>query len=328
MAKAQVLLRVAAVALASVLLQACASLGTPPQSNDFGDKLMLLGSGAEGGSFAPIGKAVCEAMNEARKQSLVRCLSVQSTGSLVNIHAVAAGTIQLGFGQEDLAGQAYADNSPRGGRALRAVALMHHSPIGIVVRRASGIRNLDQIAQGVLNRGQKGSGMYANAEVVLTAMGLQDRDFKGVTSLAAPTLVQAFCAGEIDVIFDALAHPSQQYRQLMECGGELLDIPPPLMQRMLAASPWLKPMDIPAGLYRSDQPVVKTLGMRNLLLTRADVDAEAIFRVAVLLRQQHAALQAQEPLLTTMRKLSPQDLDGLSVPLHPGARRALAVEPP
>lgn len=318
------------VVAVSGLLQACAV----PRSDtdyphiDFGDKLMRLGAGPEGGSFAPIGKVLCDTLNEARKASLVRCVPVASAGSIFNIHALAQGSIQLAIAQEDLVGQVYADARVKGGRELRAVALMHNSPIGIVVRKASGIQTLEQIRQGVINRGNRGSGIFANAEAVLNAMGLKDRDFKGVSYLPPLQLVKAFCAGEIDVVFNALAHPSEQYRQLVECGGEFLDIPLQIQQRMTALSPWLKPMQIPAGMYRADQGAVNTLGARNLLLSRAEVDSEAVLRVATLLRQQHAALRAQEPLLATMRKLTAQDVGGLAVPLHPGAQRALAHSAP
>lgn len=306
------------------LFTICAAAQAQPSGmDDFHDKLMLLGTGPEGGSFGPIGNTLCEAMNAVRRTSHVRCVPVQSAGSVFNIYALANGSLQLGIGQEDLLGQAYGSNEIKGGAQLRTVALMHNSPIGIMVRKASGITELNQIRRGVVNIGNKGAGYNANALAVLKAMNLRESDFGGVTFLQPSAFVQAFCDGKVDVIFNALAHPSAQYRQLRACGGEFLDIPPDIMKQMVQENTWLRPMTIPAGIYDADQKEVKTLGVRNLLFTYAGIDEEAIFRVATLLASQHKNLQANQSNLSSMVLLKEGDIDRLAAPLHPGALRAL-----
>lgn len=292
-------------------------------ADDFHDKLMQLGAGPEGGSFGPIGSTLCDTLNKVRNTTLVRCIPLRSAGSVFNIHAVANGSLQLGFGQEDLVAAAFADTETKGGSMLRTVALMHNSPIGIMVRKASGITELSQIRNGVVNKGNKGSGIYANATAVLQAMNLQERDLAGVTFLPPTDFERAFCAGKVDVIFNALAHPSDLYRRLRACGGEFLDIPPAVMNKMMAQNAWLRPMEIAGGMYDPQQPVVHTLGMRNLLISHSAVDAEAIFRVANLINSKHKDLQALQPYLASMKPMRQADLASLAVPMHPGAMRAL-----
>lgn len=305
------------------LVMACAALQARPTIDDnFHDKLMQLGSGPEGGSFGPIGETLCETLNAARKTTLIRCVPVRSAGSFFNIHAVANGSLQLGMGQEDLAAQAYANSTFKTGTKLRAVALLHNSPIAIMVRKASGISTLSQIRKGIVNIGNKGAGYYANALMVLKAMNLREEDLAGVTYLQPTDFIRAFCEGKLDVIFNALAHPSSQYRQLRACGGEFLDIPPDIIKRLMAENRWLRPMTIPAAMYDAQQGEVSTVGMRNLLITNAGVDDEAIFRVAMLLRAQHAQLLADQPNLSSMELLQKSQLEGLGVPMHSGALRA------
>lgn len=306
------------LAIACTTVQAQSSVG-----DDFHDKLMQLGAGPAGGSFGPIGNALCETLNGARKATLVRCVVVNSAGSEFNIHAVANGSLQLGLGQEDLLGQAYGKRAVKGAGQLRTVALMHNSPIGIIVRKASGISDLSQIRLGVANIGNKGAGYHANAMAVLKAMNMQESDFAGVTYLQPSAFIEAFCAGKVDVIFNALAHPSAQYRRLRACGGEFLDIPPGIMEKMMQDNAWLQPMKIPAAMYDPEQKEVKTLGMRNLLFTHAGVDEEAIFRVATLLANQYRDLQASHSNLSSMMLLDQGAVDRLAVPLHPGALRAI-----
>ena len=247
----------------------------------------------------------------------------RSAGSVFNIYAVANGSLQLGFGQEDLVAEAFLNSETKGGSTLRTVAILHNSPIGIMVRKVSGITELSQIRKGVVNKGNKGSGIYANASAVLKAMNLEERDLAGVTFLPPTAFEREFCEGRVDVIFNALAHPSDLYRRLRACGGEFLDIPPDIMKKLMADNPLLRPMDIAAGMYDAQQPQVKTLGMRNLLVSNSQVDEEAIYRVASLINHEYKTMQSKQPYLSSMKQVNPSDLDSLAVPLHAGALRAL-----
>lgn len=114
------------LALGLVAFMAAPVLAQPSTSQDkFHDKLMVLGTGPDGGSFGPIGNTLCETLNEVRKTSLVRCVVLRSAGSVFNIFAVANGSLQLGFGQEDLIAKTFLDDKVKGSDALRTVALIH-----------------------------------------------------------------------------------------------------------------------------------------------------------------------------------------------------------
>jgi TRAP transporter TAXI family solute receptor len=292
------------------------------RNDDFHDKLMVLGAGPEEGSFWPISETLCEAINKKRNSTLVRCVPLRSAGSVFNIHAVAGGSLQLGLGQEDLIAEVFQNTEAKGGDTLRTVAVIHNSPIAIMVRKASGITKLEQIYRGVVNKGNKGSGIYANATAVLNAMNLNDSDFAGVTFLPPSEFERAFCEGRVDVIFDALAHPSDLYRRLRACGGEFLDIPPDVMEKMMANNKWLRRMDIEAGMYDREQTEVKTLGMRNLLISNSKVDDESIYRVAKLINVEYKSLLRKQPYMASMTLLKKDDVFSLLVPLHLGALRA------
>ena len=306
-----------------VSFQAQGQMQNSSSPDDFHDKLVQLGSGPEGGSFDPISKTLCETLNEARKKTLVRCVPRRTAGSVFNIHAVANGSLQIGFAQEDLLEEAIRAVDGIDEKSLRAVAPMHNSFLGIMVRRSSGITDLSQIARGVVNKGQRGSGTYVYATAVLKALNLEERDLAGVTFLVNNDFEREFCSGKVDVFFNVLAHPSELYRRLRACGGEFLDIPQEIMQKMMTQNVWLRQMDIPAGIYDAEQKQVKTLGMRNLLIANSDVDEEAIFRVTSLILEKHKTMQAKQPYLASMRILRPGDIKSLAIPLHQGAMRAI-----
>jgi TRAP transporter TAXI family solute receptor len=289
---------------------------------------MRLGTGPDGGSFGPIGNTLCETLNEVRKTSLVRCIALRSAGSVFNIFAVANDSLQLGLGQEDLIAEAFLDGKGTGGDNLRAVALMHSTPIGIMVRKGSGITDLSQIVRAVVNRGVKGSGMYANSIAILNAMNLKESDLASVTFMPPTDVEKAFCEGRVDVFINAIAHPSDTYRRLRACGGEFIDIPSDVMKKMMQGSAYLRPMKIAAGMYDDQQKQVNTIGARNLLITNSTADEEAIFRVASLINSKYKYMLSKQPHMSSMVLMRPGDAASLPVPMHPGALRALQSSKP
>jgi TRAP transporter TAXI family solute receptor len=301
---------------------AAGSVVASPQA-EFGDKFLMMGTGPVGGAFRPIGETVCEAVNEDRRASLVRCVPVGTAGSIFNLYAVANGSIQLGVAQEDLVSALYADRKQTLGRSLRVVARLHDSPIAVMVHQASGITELSQIAGKNFNLGNPGSGMCTITGALLRALDLRKEDFASTANLPTSEFERAFCDRKVDVVVEAVAHPSALFEKLRACGGVFIDIPAPVRSKMQAANKLLSPMAIAADTYAAQYKAVTTLGMRNVLITNAAVDEESIFRLTTTLRRQHEEIKASQLLLSSMTRVEQIDLASLPAPLHPGALRAL-----
>jgi TRAP transporter TAXI family solute receptor len=315
-------------ALASVGLAAAALLGAPlsaqPMSGEeFADKFMQMATGSSGGAFRPIGESVCEAVNKDRRATLVRCVAVATAGSTFNINAVANGAMQLGISQEDLAAKLYRDPQKPSGQQLRVVAMLHASPIAVMVRKAAGITELPQIAGKTMNLGNRGSGQFTITAAILRALDLRPEDFSSVSYLATSEFEQAFCDKKVDVLVEAVAHPSPLFERLLACGGQFIDMPAPVVARMIADNPFLTVMDIAAKTYDSQPVKVSTLGMRNVLTTSAQVNEEAVFRLTTSLLQREAELRSSQALLGSMPPMAQTGQGTLPAPLHPGVTRAL-----
>lgn len=304
----------------ALLLCACASPG--PQG-DFSDKFLMLGTGPTGGAFRPIGESICDAVNEERERTRVRCVPVATAGSTFNLQAVSAGSIQLGIAQEDLLVQMYNDRRKPAGRSLRSIALLHTSPIAVVARKSAAVSDLRQIAGKRVNLGNRGSGQFAITAALLRALDLSTDALGTASYLPTSDFESAFCSGKVDVVVEAVAHPSPLFEKLLACGGQFVDIPDTVIDRMIAENRLLARMEIAATTYDGLERPVRTLGMRNVLFTQADVDDEAVFRLSRSLQADQAELLAGQRLLSSMPALTPLQAQGHAVPLHPGARRAL-----
>jgi TRAP transporter TAXI family solute receptor len=297
-------------------------------SESFHNKLLQLGTGPQGGAFRPIGNALCDAVNEDRGRTLVRCVPVATAGTTFNLQAVADGSLQLALAQEDLLAEMAASPQSVHGRDLRVVALMHTSPIAIMVRKSDGITSLHQIAGKVVNLGNRGSGQFAITAAILKALDLRIENLRGVTYAATSEFERLFCEGKVDVVVEAVAHPADLFRKLRACGGEFLDVPQAVQQRMKADNRYLTAMAIPAQTYDGQDQAVTTLGMRNVLVTNAAVANEAIFRFTLSLQARLPQAQVAQAVLRSVGPTTLATQDSLPVPLHPGAARALAKGKP
>ncbi len=320
-------LLIAVAAMSAMSATAAGPLRAAPR-DDFSDKFLMLGTGSVGGAFRPIGESLCDAVNEDRRGSLVRCVPVGTAGTVFNLHAVVNGSIQLGIAQEDIAADFFRNGSIIRAGDLRVVALLHNSPIVVMAHRATGITELSQIRGKTFNMGNRGSGQFAITTSLLKALDLKAEDFAALTYLATADFEKAFCERRVDVVVEAVAHPAALFQKLRACGGEFVEITPAVGQRLIADNPRLTPMVVAAGTYAGQDRDVNTLGMRNVLVTSASVDEEAVFRLASTVRKRYWQLRAEQPMLGSMALPDSSQAASLPVPLHAGARRAFALKDP
>lgn len=287
---------------------------------------MVLGTGSQGGAFRPIGEALCEAANAERARSLVRCVPMGTAGTVFNLHAVINGNIQLGIAQEDLFVQLRADKGLPQAQRLRVLALLHDSPIVVVVHRDAKVRSLAELRGKSFNLGTQGSGQATIASALLKVAGLEPEDLGKATTLSTREVARAFCERQVDAMVEAVAHPSVLYMELRACGGEFLVLDDALRRRLREDNPLLAPMEVPAGTYEGQSEALATLGMRNVLFGRDDLDTEAVTRLMRAIQRQVPLLRELDPM---MRSLAPPDAARLATvpaPAHPGALRALAAK--
>jgi TRAP transporter TAXI family solute receptor len=306
-----------------VLSLALLSAASAAPRDEFGDKFLMLGTGPVGGAFRPIGESLCDAVNEDRRTSLVRCVTMGTAGSTFNLHAVVNRSIQLGIAQEDLVADFYASRKEARAVDLRVIAVLHNSPIAVMAHKSLGITALQQVRGKSFNLGNRGSGQFAITGALMRALDMKVDDFSAVSYLPTGDFERAFCERRVDVVVEAVAHPSALFQKLSACGGEFIDIPPAVIARLVADNARLTPMSIPAGTYTGQDAAVSTLGMRNVLVTSASVDEEAVYRLTTAVRQRFKQLRSEQPMLGSMVPPESTPAASLPAPMHPGALRAL-----
>jgi len=288
---------------------------------------LVIGTGAPGGVYYPLGSAICRLINLDAKSSGLRCLAQTSRGSVANINALKLHKVDFAVVQADveqaavLGADAFAGTGPA--KNLRAVLALHLEAFTVVARDGTGIAHFQDLRGKRVGIGDIGSEQHMTAGRLLQAFGWTRSDFREAVELDPVEKNAELCAGKLDAIFYFVGHPNGLIQDATaRCHGHLVSVDGPAIDGMLQAQPYLRRVIVPRGLYGDSDIDTPTFGARAVLLTRADVpDAE----VTALVEAVIGHFDVFHVLLPVLADLTPSDLAsvGSSVPLHPAAENAL-----
>jgi TRAP transporter TAXI family solute receptor len=297
-------------------------------------RLFRLGTGGLTGVYYPIGQSLARGLTAAAgehssapegESGIPGYIGVAqiSSGSVENARAVTRGDIEAGLVQADVAAQAYAGKAAFAGeataRSIRAVASLYPERLQIVTRRDAGIRSIGDFRGRRISIDEVGSGTLAVMRIVLAAHGMTEADFSPV--YLKPMFTQEkMSRGDVQGFAMMAGTPMEAFTRLSAVGLYLVPIPPAIAARIHAQFPYLVPAVIPAGVY-ADIPATPTLQVHALLVVRAALDEDLVYRATAALwsRRTAALLAAGHP---QGRSIAPASaLTGVSIPLHPGAER-------
>ncbi len=183
---------------------------------------MLIGTGAAGGVYHPLGESICRLFNFTTDRHGLRCAASVSAGSIDNIEQLRAGAIDVAIVQSDTVTDAIAGTGPfqlaGAWPELRVLFVAHDEPFTIVASPTSGIATSTDLLGKRVNMGEAGSG-YRMAMDRLAAAGELTRDsFSQVLELSPRDQVAALCAGQLDAIVYLVGHPNGL---IQEATGEM-----------------------------------------------------------------------------------------------------------
>lgn len=297
-------------------------------------KVFRIGTGETGGTYYPTGAAIAEAISNPNRD--VDCspnrscgvpglaVTVQaSSGSVANVTALTTGAVESAFVQSDIAYWAYNGQEvfADAGRAgtLRAMASLYVEAIHLVVPKDSDIQTVSDLRGKRVALDDAGSGTLVDARMVLEAYGLDETQFEAVY-IPATQAVKETKEGRLDAFFLVAGPPTPAISDLaLAMAIRLIPLTGPEADAVTERNPFLTPHVVAANTYRGVEET-KTLSLTAQWITHVDQDPELIYQIL-------AATWALAPELVRQRvrhgnsmRLS-KALDGLAVPLHPGARR-------
>ena len=295
-----------------------------------------IGAAATAGSFFEIGGVLasaiskpvdsppCEEGGSCGVPGLV-AVAEATQGSVDNLRMVASGQIESGIAQSDVVSSAFAgtgvfaDGGPI--KTLRAIASLFPESLHVVVRAAGPIQTLADMKGRHVSLGQSGSGTLADARIVLAASGLTEQDLSA-EYLRSGTAAADLSDGSLEGFFLIGGVPIPAVRALAATNPiRLIPIPDDVLSKMQEKyGPYVRSV-IPADTYLGVGVATSTIGFHALWIVSADASGDLIFAITKALWNEatQRLLETHDPIGKDVRL--EHALDGLSVPLHPGAIR-------
>lgn len=284
-------------------------------------RFLSIGTASINGTYHPLGIAMARLFNAKLGEILV--ISEPTQGSVANIRYLQSRDIALALVQNDIVWEAFTGKGNFAGSPfaeLRVLASLYSEVIHIAVRKDAGIRSFEELRGKVVAIGEAGSGTAINARIILDAAGLREGDYIP-NYLTFTKATDALEARYIDAVFFTGGLPIEGFSLLgQKVPLRLLPVSEDLRRRLVSGYPFLERETIPSGTYPGQDEEIPAVGLRALLVTTSDFEAELAERMLQLLFQNIGYLASICKTADTLSLRSA--LKGFDLKmLHPGVER-------
>jgi len=295
----------------------------------------VIAAGPTGGTYFPVGEAIAAIVSHA--PGVYRCekagvcgppgliASVRtSPGTVFNVLAVNAHTVDAALAQSDVVAEALAARGPFRGHGVqshvRAIANLFPEEVHVVAARSAHIRSVADLRGKRVSIGPTTSGTIVTARALFAAYGVplwRIRANNDDSNVAAEKLSK----GQLDAMLFVGGAPVPFVRELLADGKTVLvPVDGKGRARLLRQSRALQAATIPENLYPHTRKI-ETVGVRAILIVNDAVTDGTVHDITRALFNQanRSTLWGSHRSAQAIRiETAPQ---GLPAPLHPGAAR-------
>lgn len=298
-------------------------------------RFFRIGTGGTGGTYFPIGSLIASVISKppgSRDCDVggscgvpgVIASAVSTQGSVENVRAIAAGTLDMALCQADVAYYAYfgenafADEPPMS--SLRTVANLYPELVHLVARPEAEIHSVSDLRGKRVSLGEEASGTRVVARVILKAYGLDEADVVGSYDKIGKAS-DRLLAGELDAFFMVGGYPLGAVAQAAEGGrihlvpitGEEADV---IKEKHL----FFTEAVIPGNIYQGVEET-QTVSVGAQLVVSSELNEDLVYKITEALwhPNNRQVLDSGHP--DGARISLETALVGIAIPLHSGAAR-------
>ncbi len=311
--------------IAVLALAACGSDdGTKTDGDAKGDgadsgkdyKFLSLLTGGTQGTYYALGGAIAE---NIQKDTGVKTSAEVSQASAANMTALKDGDAEIAFVQTDIAyyateGTMMFENDKVDN--VSALGALYPETVQLVTLEKTGIKTFDDLKGKKVSVGAPGSGTYANAEQLLEIHGLSMKDIKP-QNLDFGESQESLQAGQIDAAFITAGTPTGAVEGLNAVAKVfVVPVEDDKADELISKYEYYAKEVIPAGTYglEKDTP---TVSVGAMLAIKNDVPEDLVYEITKAIYDNAPKLQHAKGKL-----IKPETgLDGIGIPVHPGAQK-------
>jgi hypothetical protein len=300
------------LALALVMVMA---LATGASSQTF----LSLATGGTGGTYYPIGGGMADVISKALSD--VQVTAETGNASQANLNLIGTHQIEMAMVQNDVAAFAYEGKfmfqSPY--KNVRAIASLYPETVQAIAMKKSGVTTIRDLPGKRVSVGAPGSGVQVDVSLIFKSLGYKYSDVNA-DFLDFNLTTERMKDGQLDVGFVVAGYPTASIMDLATLHDmTLIEFDDAMIEELHGEFPFFVKDIVPAGTYRGVDKDVQTVAVQAMWVCDADLPENLVYRITKAFWENIADVQkvhAKGQLITLDTAL-----DGISVPMHPGAAR-------
>jgi TRAP transporter TAXI family solute receptor len=301
--------------LATALLLAAAPVTARAQ-----DFINIL-TGGTSGVYYPMGVALSKIYGD--KIPNIRPTVQATKASVENLVLLQQGRGEVAFTLGDSLDAAWKGDEEAGFKTplkkLRGITAIYPNYVQIVAAKDSGIKTLADLKGKRLSVGAPKSGTELNARAILAAAGITYKDLGKIEYLPFAESVELMKNRQLDATLQSAGLGVASIRDLA-ASVEIVVVEVPKAVIDKAGPPFVS-TPIPANTYGGQTADVNTAAVVNYLVTHEGVKEETVYQMTKNIFENLGEIGAAHSAGKSIKLESA--LEGMPVPLHPGAARYL-----
>ncbi|MCP3888477.1 MAG: TAXI family TRAP transporter solute-binding subunit [Desulfobulbaceae bacterium] len=294
-----------------------------------------IGTGGTGGTYYPIGgllahcisnppgSRACEQGGSCGVPGLV-AIAQSANGSVANINSIKSGVLESGFSQSDVAYWAYTGTGifeKKGPvKDLRALANLYPETIHLVARKGANIKSVKDLKGKRVSMDEPGSGTLVDARIILEAYGITEKDIDAEFIKPNPA-IDKIKDNQLDAFFIVAGYPTGSVVELASSvGGNLVPINGPEADAIIEKYGFFAKDLIPAGTYEGIGET-ESISVGAQWVVSAKVDENLVYDITKAIWNKKSRALLDKGHAKGKSITAETALDGVGIPLHPGAER-------
>ena len=294
------------------------------------DKSMIIATATTGGTYYPVGVAIGTLISiKLAAADKITATAINSAGSGENIQMLKNKEADMAILQSLFGLEAYRGEGAYKGRAIkdfRSVTMLWNNVEHFILRKELAKTGTIVDLQGLGEKfsiGKRGSGTEGSGRAILGALGIDPEKALIMEYLGYNASAQAMMDGRIAGANIPAGPPvaaiTQLYAQMGNKNVTVLDVTDDQLKQLRSKYPIWNRSVIKAGTYPGQKTDIRTIAQPNFLAVRPDVPDEVVYKIT-------KTLYENLPFLAGIHKATKamalqNAIDGLPVPLHPGAAK-------
>ncbi|MBS3975696.1 MAG: TAXI family TRAP transporter solute-binding subunit [Syntrophomonadaceae bacterium] len=249
--------------------------------------------------------------------------NVETSGAtLENLRNLQDKKVDMAFAQPDIVHRAYTGTGLYEGKkfdTIRALTSTNRSVAHFIAPKDSPIKSLKDVKGRRIGVGAPGSGTEVYAKNVLSKYGFT-YDHVEEQFLSVPEQVTAMGDGNLDLSISLMPVPTGVFMEFaLTKGMRLIPMDKEVVDQLVKELPGWLADTIKAGTYSGQQQDISTMSWRGIIITRADMTEEDAYQITRAIWEKRDEWKDAHAVTADMTLNTA--LDGIPVPLHPGAVR-------